>query len=169
MVGPSDPADSMSEVFPPLVPSSSAPAKDAPATQPAKVPPSEPERPTTPPTVRARLRPKSPGVRVLDAFGNETVDDSPVPSASSSVISEDAQVQPDPPAPAAPQLPAGSTPRSKSLVRIVDAMGREVTSEADQPAEGNSAEDRPLSHRESLMRLRETVSQLADEFGDSDE
>jgi hypothetical protein len=180
MVGPgisSDPAaDSMSEVFPPLVPPS-APAQrdDAPqqATQPPaetekeKVRTAERERSVSPPTPRVR-RAKSPrGVRIMDAYGNETVDESPVPSASSSIKSESAEN-------AEPVVPLlQSMNQGKRGVRIVDAMGREVVEPESEQAVVKTEEDvgvtLPLTRRGSLVRLRETVAQMADDLGESDE
>lgn len=172
LVGPStsNPADSISEVFPPLPPVASG-SKQAAQVNPLADPPTaqEQERPTTPPTARARSKLKSPGLRVLDAFGREAVEESPVPSTSSSMRSDEGEYEVVPPNPA-PLPISGSTPRSKSMVRIVDAMGHEVV-DTEQPSveETSVTNAPPMDRREALSRLRETVSQMADDLGDSDE
>lgn len=119
------------------------------------------ERSSSPPTPRAR-RSKSPrGIRILDAFGNETVDDTPVASAEASAKSEDVA----PPG----QLVQSSTPRSRGGVRIVDAMGREIVEPAEPVKEEDVSDERPLTRQESLARLRKAVAQMAEDLGESDE
>lgn len=168
IVGPSDPADSISDVFPLVAPvaSSSKITPQSAAIDQIKV--EAPERPSTPPTIRARSRLKSPGLRMLDAFGREAVDESPTPSAPSSMKNNEAK--PTAPAPNPPSLDA--TPRSKSMVRIVDAMGREVADEEPLVVEDNVSSMSmlpPTDRREALARLRETISHMADDLGESDE
>lgn len=168
--------ENMSDIFPPLMP---LPHKEQPPPQQqqqqheepkAK---GEPERPNTPPTVRAR-RFRSPGMKLVDPYGNEIVEDSPEPSISSSMQSEESM--PDPP-PAQPSRPAY---RAKRPMKIVDAMGREVKEEDEEPSvvmqpvevkdeEVDPEDFRPMSRRESITRLRDAISQMAEDFGESDE
>ncbi|KAH8108093.1 hypothetical protein BXZ70DRAFT_35820 [Cristinia sonorae] len=147
--------------------------------------------------VKRETSPKSVSVRLLDAFGRETeVLDAPSQLSSSrspppaqSVASTSSQHQHRPDLP-----PPPVTPRSKSAIRIVDAMGREVEEPPEEPlklengfANGNGdarlvvrgrkkQEDRELdwnpdsrmvlSHNEALARVRRTIADLA---GDLDE
>ncbi|KIP10955.1 hypothetical protein PHLGIDRAFT_187040 [Phlebiopsis gigantea 11061_1 CR5-6] len=165
IIGPSDPADSISEVFPALMPPVAS-TSQAVVKRPVSSPLDERERSSTPPTVRvARTRPKSPGLRLMDAFGREAPEGPSAPSTASSVKSDPGVVVP---APAPPTLPADATPRSKSLVRIVDAMGREVDSEQSMD-ESSSSLPPPTSRGEALSRIRETLSKMADDLGESDD
>ncbi|KIJ67850.1 hypothetical protein HYDPIDRAFT_25316 [Hydnomerulius pinastri MD-312] len=144
-----------------------------------------PERPTTPvsrdnaPSPRS-LR-KSPSVKVVDAYGRETVEDEsaaePVPHAQQDP--EDAgkktssSSQPAPP----------PTPRStsRSMLRIVDAMGREVDDTSgrentsiqtgDTSFEGDTSaisDDVPIGHAAALARMRQTLRDLAEGLSDAD-
>lgn len=94
--------------------------------------------PVTPRSTPPSSLRKSPGIRVLDAFGRE-------------------QIEPVKSEPATP-----NTPRSKSTIRIVDAMGREVEEAVDNTNEVN-IEEPPVSHNEALRRVRQSISELANE------
>lgn len=165
--GTGDPAvDSMSEMFPPLVP---PPPKEQPAPPSASQkdePKEQPPRPSTPPTVRARKPPlRSPGMRLVDPYGNEIVE-----SAESSVSPVQEEGAP---------LPKQRTVRP---ITLVDPMGREVKEEEEepslviQPAEVQVKEEdaqrqvaHPMSRRESITRLREAIHQMTEDLGDSDD
>ncbi|PCH43921.1 hypothetical protein WOLCODRAFT_26303 [Wolfiporia cocos MD-104 SS10] len=95
--------------------------------------------------VPARARRKGPSVRVVDAFGRETL--------------EEEDVKPDVDSLLAGPVPAGS--RNRSKVKIVDALGREVKDE------GNGAEA-PLSHKEALDRVRRGIADMAEDLDDMD-
>ena len=70
-----------------------------------------------------------------------------------------------------------TTPRNRSAIRIVDAMGREIQ-EAPQPlpktemlSDGMSSFDEPrtpLSHNEALARVRRTIAHLAEDLDEVD-
>ncbi|KAI0697274.1 hypothetical protein BC835DRAFT_1338951 [Cytidiella melzeri] len=168
VVGPSAKSgDSISEIFP-SVPTESIPDNNQKSkTQSAKaagkensIVPNEP--PSTPSTTR--IRPKSPGVRVLDAFGRETTDvASPASEASSSQLQTDAEKG------KAKESSGPSSPRSKSAVRIVDAMGREVAESDISAAEDSVELPEPRSRKEALRRLRQAVSGMACDLSDSDD
>lgn len=152
MVGPADPADSVSEMFPLINP---------PSRKPDQTPNGnfrDADSPSTPTTPRPRSQTKPPCVRILDAYGNETVEESPGASSS-----REGDVE-EPPEPA-----NKATPRSRSLVRIVDAMGREVSEPEPISAESSMDISSPLSHRDALARIRATVAKMADEIGESDD
>lgn len=152
MVGPADPADSVSEMFPLINP---------PSRKPDQTPNGnfrDADSPSTPTTPRPRSQTKPPCVRILDAYGNETVEESP---GASSSREEDVEEPPEP--------ENKATPRSRSLVRIVDAMGREVSEPEPISAESSMDISSTLSHRDALARIRATVAKMADEIGESDE
>jgi len=87
---------------------------------------------------------KSPGVRVLDAFGREVAQ---------------AELQ-----------PKASTSKRTSGIRIVDAMGREVsgevvTADAEGSRRGSESSERlpsPLSHGEAVVHIRQGLADLAE-------
>lgn len=166
IVGPRNPSaasgDSISQVFPLVLHESLSDKAIGKTKQSNGDALAAPERSSTPPALRARAG-KSPGVRVLDAFGREKVeDDSPVAEPllpvlvpktedTDKAIGKSSGVQP--------------SPRNRSAVRIVDAMGHEVESEM------SAAEDSigPTSHKDAVRRLRAVVAGLAEDLGDSDE
>ncbi|EKM54568.1 uncharacterized protein PHACADRAFT_258509 [Phanerochaete carnosa HHB-10118-sp] len=173
MIGPGtgDPAaDSMSEMFPPLMP------PPPPAAQ-REEPKEEVQRPSTPPAARPRKAFRPPGMTLVDAYGNEVVErPAPELSASSSTQSDDGV--PDAPL-VQPPVPALRTMRP---ITIVDPMGREVKEEEEepspimQPAEERVKEEdvdyesaRPMSRRESLTRLRDAIKEMAEDLGESDD
>ncbi|KAF9227289.1 hypothetical protein BS17DRAFT_775245 [Gyrodon lividus] len=155
------------------------------ATPTAPPRPATPERPTTPesrdnaPSPRSLRR--SPSVRVVDAYGRERVG-SEAPAEPVSRIQDghadagrktSSSSQPAPP----------PTPRSTSrgVVRIVDAMGREVDDtleiadaseyRADRSCEGDISvvsDDIHLGHADALARIRQTLKDLAEDLSDAD-
>lgn len=90
---------------------------------------------TTPPSTLGR----SPSIRIVNAFGRDAV---------------------EPPV-TLPPMTIPNTPRSKSLVRIVDAMGREVEEVTEADSEVKSEEDMPLDHNEAVKRVRQSIADLA--------
>ncbi|KIK97735.1 hypothetical protein PAXRUDRAFT_31611 [Paxillus rubicundulus Ve08.2h10] len=157
-----------------------------PQTTPTASPrPATPERPTTPvsrdnaPSQRSLRR--SPSVRVVDAYGRERVDEE-APAEAVALV-------PDSHADAVGKTPSSShpaplaTPRSTSrgTVRIVDAMGKEVDDSlelvdasdrgADRSFEGDVSvlsDDLPLEHADALVRIRQTLRDLAEGLSDAD-
>ena len=66
-------------------------------------------------------------------------------------------------------MPISGTPRSKSLVKIVDAMGREVEEVVETAGnESKNEEDTPLSHNEALRRVRRSIADLASGLNEVD-
>ncbi|KAI0633690.1 hypothetical protein C8Q77DRAFT_1218000 [Trametes polyzona] len=131
--------------------------------------------PPTPPSLRRRIRQKSPSIRMLDAYGREQVETSPAPTAvqERETTSEAApEVKPangHAVVPATPQREArasssSATPRSRSAVRMVDAMGREI----EESVVEDSVVDPPLSRSETLYRMRESLASMAQELSDAD-
>ncbi|KAH7888631.1 hypothetical protein F5I97DRAFT_729324 [Phlebopus sp. FC_14] len=139
--------------------------------------PAAPERPSTPvsrdnaPSPRS-LR-KSPSVRVVDAYGRERVDNkAPAETVSQNGYADatrktDGSLQSAPP----------STPRStsRSMVRIVDAMGRVVDDASEERREisfeadtSTVSDDTPLGHAAALARMRQTLRDLAEGLSDAD-
>ncbi|KAG8213993.1 hypothetical protein J3R82DRAFT_10743 [Butyriboletus roseoflavus] len=138
--------------------------------------PATPERPTTPisrengPSPRS-LR-KSPAVRLVDAYGRERVDEERT--------AEPLVHLPNGLADATKSTASPLTPR-RSLVRIVDAMGREVGDAVEIPdaSEGRAnrsfdadvsvvSDDIPIGHAEALARMRKTLRDLAESLSDAD-
>lgn len=98
---------------------------------------------STPP---ASLR-RSPVVRVVDAFGREQKVESDKNAAST--------------------LLAPPTPRSRSSVRIMDAMGREVEEKVEEELTMDITSDEELlSHNEALRRVRQSIADLASGLSD---
>ncbi|KAF8070317.1 hypothetical protein FPV67DRAFT_1012205 [Lyophyllum atratum] len=81
---------------------------------------------------------KSPGIRILDAFGREVVKD---------------ESQPRP-----------SSPKSKGGIRIVDAMGREVGASDERSLDVTDNPEEPLMHAEAVVRVRQRVADLAEDL-----
>ncbi|KAI0790671.1 hypothetical protein C8Q75DRAFT_760087 [Abortiporus biennis] len=164
IVGPSDHSDadmSMSldtteDIVQPPSPPRSSPPSNIKSVAPPSTPPSKPLR-----------TPKSPSVRILDAFGRETVEPEPQPEISPKIEEGSFQI---------PQIRETSTPKNKSAIRIVDAMGREVNEEKDHPvkiealikAEMTDDFEAPLSHNEALARVKETIAHLAEDLDEVD-
>lgn len=130
--------------------------------------------PPTPPSLRNRIRKKSPGIRVLDAYGREQVETEavPEPPVEPPLERKEAPVSDHratvPSTPRNDARPASSaTPRSRSVVRVVDAMGREIEEPAVEE-EDSIVSRTPLTHNEAVMRLREQVSSMAHELSDAD-
>ncbi|KAI0371110.1 hypothetical protein BV20DRAFT_942613 [Pilatotrama ljubarskyi] len=130
------------------------------------------EPPPTPPSLRERIRQKSPSIRVLDAYGREQPETPPAPGPVQETAADDVDLPQDSHAvnPATPRREARSastsTPRNRSAIRLVDAMGREIE---EQPAlEDSSSASPPLSRAEALSRMRETLSSMAQEMSDVD-
>ena len=94
--------------------------------------------PVTPRSTPPSSLRKSPGIRVLDAFGRETI--------------EPMELEPATP----------GIPRSKNTIRVVDAMGREVEEAVENIPEAN-IEEIPVSHNEALRRVKRSISELANE------
>ncbi|KAI0717282.1 hypothetical protein C8T65DRAFT_707331 [Cerioporus squamosus] len=129
------------------------------------------EPPPTPPSIRDRSRKKSPGVRILDAFGREQIESAPQPGIQESpaelVVSE-RKTTTTPSTPRNAQRTVSSaTPRNRSGVRVVDAMGREI--EEEPVVEENSIMSQtPLTHNEALNRIKDTLSCMKHELSDAD-
>ncbi|KAF5351784.1 hypothetical protein D9756_007424 [Leucocoprinus leucothites] len=105
----------------------------------------EPIAPSTPPSRSPRKHKRSPSVRMVDAYGNEQKQDAHKRETSS---------------------PTPSTPRSRSGIRIVDALGQEVTEEIEEHTkalhEEDTREDTPMTRMEALQRVRQGIQELAD-------
>ena len=121
-----------SSVYP--VDGSSAPDRERPATP-------EPVMPATPPSQSPGKHKRSPGVRVVDAYGNEQKQDS-------------GRVSPSP-------MPPASW--HKSGIRHVDALGREMTEESREDLHENGSEENiPMTRVEALQRVRQGIQELAE-------
>ncbi|KAG6829369.1 hypothetical protein H0H87_011660 [Tephrocybe sp. NHM501043] len=99
----------------------------------------EPASPISPTSRRATLQ-KSPGIRVLDAFGREVIKDEEKHKAS-------------------------NASRSQSGIRFLDAIGREVESvdEFSQISNGDVSElSVPMNRDEALVRVRQGLADLAE-------
>lgn len=102
---------------------------------------------TARPTKRALSpsRPKSPGVRLVDAFGREQKED------ERSNVSRTTNPEPD------------VSGRNRSTVRILDSMGREVENPQDSP------EPVPLKQSDVASFVRKGLSELTRNMNDLDE
>ena len=104
----------------------------------------EPAMPVTPPPRSPGKRKRSPGVRVVDAYGNERKRDSRQESLS----------------------PTLSAPWNKNGIRIVDALGREMKEESGERIEdiqeSGIAENTPMTRVEALQRVRQGIQELAE-------
>lgn len=148
-----------------------------PSTTSASHRPTTPERPMTPtsrehgPSPRS-LR-KSPAVRLVDAYGRERVgaegNAKPLVDLPNGYADAERKTNTSPP-----------TPR-RSLVRIVDAMGKEVDNAVgipDAPEDRANrlleadvsvvSDDNPAGHAEALVRMRKTLKDLAESLNDAD-
>lgn len=108
--------------------------------------------PTTPvpASVSPRRHRKSPSIRVVDAFGR-------------AMLSEELTVDKDQKGPNSPDA------TSRSKIRIVDAMGREVTETIEPSDYSQTDEDSiPLEHSEALTRVRRGLADLAEGLSDMD-
>ena len=148
------------------------------------LPESSVEPPPTPPSLRDRIRKKSPSIRVLDAYGREQVETAQAQDVRSEGRRDGAPVrvddpladkrQPRPSSPPTPRrngrVPSSRTPRSRSGVRVVDAMGREIEEEESLPLVDDESilSTTPLSHNEALSRMRSTLSSMKQELSDAD-
>lgn len=139
----------------------------------SSVPPeSSIEPPPTPPSMRDRIRQKSPSIRVLDAYGREQVETDPAPIAVPEAAPRNDELPTDTRAVAhtTPRREAragpSATPRNRSAVRMVDAMGREI--EEEPVVEEESFVETPLSRSEALYRMRETLASMAQDLSDAD-
>ena len=141
-------------------------------------------RPATPPTTPTsreigsspRSLRKSPSVRLVDAYGRERVDQEGTATPLIDIPNGHADVE-------RKKTPSPPTPR-RSLVRVVDAMGREVDDNAVEieipgPLQGKAntsfeanvsvvSEDTPIGHAEALVRMRKTLRDLAESLSDTD-
>ncbi|TBU41384.1 hypothetical protein BD309DRAFT_868387 [Dichomitus squalens] len=136
------------------------------------------EPPPTPPSLRERIRKKSPSIRILDAYGREHVETEPV--AQSESVPDPTEVPPPdarqqrsstPPIPRKDGLMNSvATPRNRSGVRVVDAMGREIEEDDSLPLVDDESvlSNTPLSHNEALTRMRDTLSSMKQELSDAD-
>lgn len=103
--------------------------------------------PVTPRSTPPSSLRRSPVVRVVDAFGREQK------------VGSDKN--------AANTLLAPPTPRSRSSVRIMDAMGREVEEKVEEePSMDITSEEELLSHNEALRRVRQSIADLASGLSD---
>lgn len=136
------------------------------------------EPPPTPPSLRDRIRKKSPSIRVLDAYGREQVEAEPISQGETAADRGDApppdtrqQRSSTPPTPRKESrtTPVAS-PRKKGGVRVVDAMGREIEEDVSLPLvdEESVMSNTPLSHNEALSRMRDTLSNMKQELSDAD-
>ncbi|KAI0829898.1 hypothetical protein BC628DRAFT_1359257 [Trametes gibbosa] len=125
-----------------------------------------------PPSLRERIRQRSPSIRLLDAYGREQPETPPVLAATLEADLGNANVPLDTHAVVAAtprrdvKVASNATPRSRSTVRMVDAMGREI--EEEPVVEDDSVDEPPLSRREALHRMRETLASMAQELSDAD-
>ncbi|KAG9316683.1 hypothetical protein JVU11DRAFT_2743 [Chiua virens] len=139
--------------------------------------PATPERPTTPNSRESAPSPrslrKSPSVRLVDAFGRERVNEERVVVPPINLPNEHADRE-------RKATTSPLTPR-RSLIRIVDAMGRGVGEAAeipDAPEDRKNksfetdvsvvSDDTPLGHAEALSRMRKTLKDLAESLSDAD-
>lgn len=129
------------------------------------------EPPPTPPSLRQRTRQRTPSIRLLDAYGREQPDVPPplVAAPKAELADTENPVDTNAVVTATPrrnvQAASAATPRSRSTVRMVDAMGREIEESA---VEEDSVADPPLSRREALYRMRETLESMAQDLSDAD-
>ncbi|KAI0331186.1 hypothetical protein GY45DRAFT_1345470 [Cubamyces sp. BRFM 1775] len=127
--------------------------------------------PPTPQSLRRRIRQKSPGIRVLDAYGREHVEPPAghTPDHETPAENTDLPVDSQAVASATPRrehrAAPSTTPRSRSAIRMVDAMGREIE---EEPIEDESSVGPPLSRSEALYRIRETLSSMAQDLSEVD-
>ncbi|KAF7790378.1 hypothetical protein EIP86_001333 [Pleurotus ostreatoroseus] len=172
MVGPND---SISEIFPPVDPT---PRKEkeqerekgkgrdkGKGRELSEGEKENQERPSTPPTVRAKPRaPRSPGLRMVDAYGRDIVEeDTP----------EEPQPQPKPASKSRKERSSSSSIVTRKRppptpMRMVDAMGREITEVSIEDSEHSETYDLPVSRTEALARVKKSLASLVDELGDSD-
>ncbi|KAI0067171.1 hypothetical protein BV25DRAFT_1819465 [Artomyces pyxidatus] len=106
------------------------------------------ESPKTPSeTPRRKLR-KSPSIRLVDEYGRDQ-DEKPVTPARKEVSMS-------------MRMPGGTlvTPRNKSAVRMLDAMGREVEEASEQNDSEDTVTQGRISRAEALARVRKAVSDL---------
>ncbi|KAH9894936.1 hypothetical protein C8Q73DRAFT_645470 [Cubamyces lactineus] len=142
-----------------------ASTSSAPAEEPTN------QSPPTHQSLRRRIRQKSPGIRVLDAYGREHVEPPAGPTDNHETPPENADLPVNSQAVAAAtphkehRAALSTTPRSRSAVRMVDAMGREIE---EEPMEDDSSVGPPLSRSEALYRIRETLSSMAQDLSDVD-
>ncbi|KAI0768730.1 hypothetical protein BD413DRAFT_92886 [Trametes elegans] len=150
---------------------------DASTTSSAPAEESSVEPPPTPPSLRQRIRQKSPSIRLLDAYGREQVETAPAsapsPAPEPETAPQDAGVRVADDQAVAPATPRrktstgrAATPRSRSTVRMVDAMGREI--QEDSVPEDDSSASPPISRSEALIRMRETLSSMAQDLSEVD-
>ena len=160
-----EPNDSISEVFPSVTPVAASKQVSGKAQSRAN----EQDRPSTPPTVKARKEPRSP-IRMLDAFGREIIEEASEPAEKAEGKQKGKARATD--GPADPERRKSSTivthRRSRPPVRIVDAMGHEITEVSIEDSEASELLDAPHSHAEALARVRRTVASLVQDLGDSD-
>lgn len=104
----------------------------------------EPFRPITPPSRSPRKHKRSPSVRLVDEYGNERGDDRLGRRTSTS--------------------PTPSTPRNKSGIRIVDALGQEVQEGEETPTQiiEEDVVIPPISRVEALQRVKLGIQELAE-------
>ncbi|KXN90177.1 hypothetical protein AN958_04667 [Leucoagaricus sp. SymC.cos] len=110
----------------------------------------EPITPATPPSRSPRKHKRSPpSVRMVDAYGNEQ--------------KENRNRKRDSPS------PTPSSPRSRSGIRILDALGREVKEDPEEDSRVVDEEDilepsqtTPLTRAEALQRVRQGIQELAE-------
>jgi serine/arginine repetitive matrix protein 2 len=122
--------------------------------------PARPQTPEPATAPRTQRRPQTPGIRMLDSFGREQKEDGEkIPKASVS-------------------QPVQQTPRNRSGVRLVDAMGHAVQEESsfsstikseDETTTTTETEtDTPMSHSEALDKLRRRLASLSEGLRDAD-
>lgn len=163
LVGPND---SMSEIFPPVDPTprrDKGKGKDVSDEE-------DPERPSTPPTVRAKPRAaRSPGLRMVDAYGREVVEEetpSPVAEQPQSKSRSQSKAKKN-----AGESSSRVVTRKKPppvAMRMVDAMGREITEVSIEDSEHSESYELPMSRTEAMSRVRKSLATLVDELGESD-
>ena len=121
--------------------------------------PARAETPKTPPPKADRpfRSPGSVSVRIVDAYGRETKPEDEQPLRRAQESRKDAPARPKTPERKTQQPTALQTPRSRSAVRIVDAMGREI--EEPEPA-ASSSHELSVHVRDASMQ---SISALDDE------
>lgn len=113
---------------------------------------------------------KSPSVRLVDAYGRERVNEEGTAKSFIDLPNGHAGAE-------RKSTTSPFTPR-RSLVRIVDAMGRDMDDVVEVPdaSEGRAnrlfeadvSDDIPIGHAEALVRMRRTLRELAESLNDTD-
>ncbi|KAH9940498.1 uncharacterized protein BXZ73DRAFT_88725 [Epithele typhae] len=137
------------------------------------------EVPPTPPSMRDRIQKKhaAPPIRVLDAYGRE---ETPVEAPPAPPVQPNAEPFPTLEQQSPPKSPSrkssrtllNGTPRNRSAVRMLDAMGRPVEDPTPPQVLSDDSSllslDPPSSRHEALARMNDTVSSMRADIRDAD-